>query len=192
MRTTRPLHWICFFLLSLILSGGLIARDQKSGSEGGKGNARVRKEARMVKMERQYKVTQSLLEGKRFVLEARFLKNRSGQRFTVPSNLNFISIDSLSATIQVGSMQRAGMNGVGGLTLQGRVKNWKLDRNPKGKNFYIFLTIQGNYDSYDVNLDVDYEGYATANLSGIRTGNITFEGNIVSLAETRIFKGISR
>jgi hypothetical protein len=88
-------------------------------------------------------------------------------------------------------MQRVGYNGVGGVTVQGRISNWKLEKNDKQKNFYLTLSIQGNVDIYDVSISIDYAGYATATLNGINTGRLTFEGNVVSKEETVIFKGQS-
>lgn len=185
------MRWICFLLMSLLLSGGLFAQDQKTGKETKKEASQRKKEEKNAKIASQYKLTDSLLRGKKFVLEAHFLKYSNGNRVNVVSTLNFISIDSLSAVIQVGSMQRVGYNGVGGVTVQGRISNWKLEKNDKQKNFYLTLSIQGNVDIYDVSISIDYAGYATATLNGINTGRLTFEGNVVSKEETVIFKGQS-
>jgi hypothetical protein len=189
MPKTKPMRWICFLLMSLLLSGGLFAQDQKTIKETKKEASQRKKEEKKAKIESQYKLTDSLLKGKKFVLEAQFLKYSSGERVNVVSTLNFISIDSLSAVIQVGSMQRVGYNGVGGVTVQGRISNWKLEKDDKHKNFYLTLSIQGNIDIYEVNMSIDYAGYTYAILNGINTGKLTFEGNLVSKEETVIFKG---
>jgi len=191
MPKTKTMRWICFLLLSLLLSGGLFAQDQKTVKETRKEASQRKKEEKNAKIASQYKLTDSLLRGKKFVLEAHFLKYSNGNRVNVVSTLNFISIDSLSAVIQVGSMQRIGYNGVGGVTVQGRISNWKLEKNDKQKNFYLTLSIQGNVDIYDVSISIDYAGYASATLNGINTGRLTFEGNVVSKEETVIFKGQS-
>jgi hypothetical protein len=186
------MRWTCLLLISLFLSGSAFSQEKKAAGETRKEAAQRKKDERNAKIEQQYKQTDILLEGKRFVLEARFLKNRDGERFPVASTLNFVAIDSLSATIQVGSVHRVGYNGVGGFTVQGRITNWKLEKNPKARNFYLILTIQGNIDIYDVNIDIDYAGYATATLNGINSGRLSFEGNVVSTDETRTFKGQTR
>jgi len=183
------MRWICFLIMSLLLSGGLFAQDQKMIKETKKEASQRKKEEKKAKIESQYKLTENLLEGKNFVLEAHFLKFRSGDRVNVSSTLNFISIDSLSAVIQVGSMQRVGYNGVGGVTVQGRISNWKLEKDDNRKDFYLTLSIQGNIDIYDVSVNIDYAGYAYATLNGINSGKLTFEGNMVSKEETVIFKG---
>jgi hypothetical protein len=189
MSKAKTMRWICFLIMSLLLSGGLFAQDQKMIKETKKEASQRKKEEKKAKIESQYKLTENLLEGKNFVLEAHFLKFRSGDRVNVSSTLNFISIDSLSAVIQVGSMQRVGYNGVGGVTVQGRISNWKLEKDDNRKDFYLTLSIQGNIDIYDVSVNIDYAGYAYATLNGINSGKLTFEGNMVSKEETVIFKG---
>jgi hypothetical protein len=186
------MRWICFLLLSLSLSGGLSAQDKQAVKETKKEASQLKKEEKKVKIEKLFKKTDSLLEGKKFILEAQFLKNNSGNRFPVTSNLNFISVDSLTAVLQVGSPQRVGFNGVGGVTVQGRLFNWKLEKDIKRKTFYLTMTVQGNIDIYDVSMSIDYEGYANATLNGINSGRLTFEGNLVSKDETLIFKGMTR
>jgi hypothetical protein len=186
------MRWICFLLITLVLCGGLIAQDQKKVKETKKEISQQKKDEKKAKIESLYKHTDSLLTERRFVLEAQFLRNNRGERINVVSTLNFISIDSLSSVIQVGSTQRFGYNGVGGVTVQGRVINWKLEKNDKAKNFFLVLTIQGNVDIYDINMTIDYTGYATATLNGINTGRLIYEGNLVSLESTTVFKGQAR
>jgi hypothetical protein len=189
MQKANILRWICFSLMSLFLSGGLTAQDQKMIPETKKEASQRKKEERQAKIESQYKQMNSLLKGKKFVLEAHFLKTTSGDRFPVSATLNFISVDSLSAVIQVGSFQRVGYNGVGGVTMQGKISNWKLEKDDKRKNFYLTMTVRGDYNTYDVTMSIDYSGYSDATLNGIRAGNLTFNGNVVSKEETIIFKG---
>jgi hypothetical protein len=186
------MRWICCLLISLFLSGGLVAQDKKTIKETKKEISQRKKEEKKAKIDSIYRCTDTLLTGRRFVLEAQFLRNNVGARVNVISTLNFISIDSLSAVIQVGSTQRFGYNGVGGVTVQGRVINWKLEKDDKKNDFFLTMTIQGNVDIYDINMTIDYEGYTTATLNGVNTGKLIYEGNIVSLEKTSVFKGQAR
>ena len=186
------MRWICFLLISIFISGGLAAQDKQAVKSAKKEAAQRKKVEKAMQAERQYKAMDSLLKGKKFVLEARFLKTRDGNRSTVSSILNFISVDSLSATIQVGTMQRAGYNGVGGYTVQGKIQSWKLETDPGHKNFYLMMTVQGNRNTYDVSMNIDGSGYADATLTALNSGRLTFEGNVVSKEETVIYKGQTR
>jgi len=186
------MRWISVFLISLVLSCGLFAQNKETTKETKKEASQRKKDEKKAEIDRQYKQTTLLLEGKKFVLEAQFLKNNKGERVNVVSNLNFISIDSLSGVIQLGSNNRFGYNGVGGITVQGRIISWKFEKDDTRKNFYLTMTIQGNVDIYDISMSFDYSGYGTATLNGINTGKLTFEGNLLSREETTTFKGQTR
>lgn len=186
------MRWIYLLLISLFICGSLIAQDKKPVKETKEEISQRKKEEKKAKIENLYKHTDSLLTGRKFVLEAQFMRNNIGARVNVISTLNFIAIDSLSGVIQVGSSQRFGYNGVGGITVQGRVINWKLAKDDKAKDFFLELTIQANVDIYDINMNIDYSGYATATLNGVNTGKLIYEGNLVSLETTSVFKGQAR
>ena len=186
------MRWICLLLITLFLSGGLIAQNQKMTKEAKKEASDKKKAEKEAKIEQQFKATDTLLTSRRFVLEAQFLRNNRGMRVDVISTLNFISIDSLLGVIQVGNPQRVGYNGVGGVTVQGRLINWKLEKDTKRKSFFLVMTIQANIDIYDISMTIDYSGYASATLNGVNTGKLIFEGNIVPRENSSVFKGQSR
>ena len=101
-----------FFINELDFIRRTLCTGSKDDKETKEEASQRKKEEKKAKIESQYKLTDSLLKGKKFVLEAQFLKYSNGDRVNVVSTLNFISIDSLSAVIQVGLMQRVGYNGV--------------------------------------------------------------------------------
>jgi hypothetical protein len=186
------MKWFLLLLISLMLSPGLYVQDQKSAKETRKEASQRKKEEKKAQIDKIFKITSDLLEGRRFVLEAQFLKNTWGYRAPVTSNINFISIDSLAGTLQVGSMQRVGYNGVGGITVVGRVTNWKLEKNDKQQNFYLRLTIQGNFGIYDITMSINYDGYSYATITGMSYGSLTYEGNLYAIETSSVFKGQHR
>jgi hypothetical protein len=186
------MRYMFLLLMSLLLSGGLMAQEQKTSKEMKKEAADRKKAEKQAQADSLFKQTDTLVRGRRFVLEAQYLRNDQGGRATVSSNLNFISVDSLAAVIQVGSVQRSGYNGVGGVTVEGRVINWKCDKDDKHQNFYLTLSVQGNRDIYDIAISIDYSGYAQATISGINTAKIIFEGNLVPAESSNTYKGMAR
>jgi hypothetical protein len=183
------MHRICLFVICLVFSAGLFSQEQKVPQETKKEASRRKKEEREAKMEKQFRQTDSLLNTRRFVLEAHFLKPGSGDRVPVSSTLNFISVDSLAAMLQIGSFQRVGVNGAGGITEPGKISRWNLEKDDKRKNFYLTMTIRGNYNTYDVSMNIDYAGNSDATLTSIRSGSLMFQGNVVSEKETVIYRG---
>jgi hypothetical protein len=178
-------------LLSLFLAVGLFAQDSKTKKDSGKEAAQKKKEERKVKIEKEYRQTDTLLNSRSFVLRAERLTNGKGVQVIVSELLNFISVDSDYAVIQIGSTQRAGSNGVGGITEEGRISNWKFSRDDKGKNFNLYLTVQTKFSTYDISMQVDYSGYTSASLTGIKAGRLTFTGNVKPWEESSIYKGQS-
>lgn len=69
-----------------------------------------------------------------FVLEADNVTFRRGTRVMVNSGTNFISLNGDRAVVQVSpSNFHAGPNGMGGVTVQGRAADVKVDRTRKGE-----------------------------------------------------------
>ncbi|MDP4282232.1 MAG: DUF4251 domain-containing protein [Bacteroidota bacterium] len=182
---------ILLIIIALFLSTGINAQHTKLTKEQKQEVALKKKAERNAKIDSTYKETAKLLEGRRFILQADYLRNRSGYQRPSSQTLNFISIDSLAAVIQIGSNQAAGYNGVGGITNEGKVTNWKLDKNDKKKTFTLNFTVPTNFDVYDIVIYIDYEKRASATITGMRAGRITYEGYLRALEDATIFKGMS-
>ena len=176
-------------LISLFIITGLSAQDTKNTKESAKENARIKKEERDKKIENEFRLTDELINSKSFVLEAQSLRNTRGVQVQVSTLLNFISIDSADAILQIGSMSRSGFNGVGGITEEGRISNWKVNKDEKRKSFNLFMTVQSKFNTYDITMFIDYSGHAEATITGLRAGRLTFTGDLVSRENSSIFKG---
>lgn len=150
-----------------------------------------RKEKRKAELEKQYEYTKEILENRNFVLESDFIQNRYGHRTSVSSSINFVKVNSSEAVIQIGSDHRMGFNGVGGVTTKGNITNWEMDANEKKKVFRITMTVMTNIGTYDLHFNINPHRQATARLSGMQAGGITFDGDIVALNESAVYEGQS-
>ncbi len=172
-----------FFLgLLLIPSINTEAQDIKLSRQG-------KKEARKAQLYENFKVLDSLLTSKRFVLEADFLQNTIGERVAVSSNLNFIKVDGSYGILQTGSETRMGYNGVGGVTAEGNIGAWKLDKDSKSLFYRLAFTLTTKLGTYDIFLTVNAVNDAKATISGSRSGKLTWDGHLASLDKSRVFKG---
>lgn len=151
----------------------------------------TKKEKRKAQLEADFKATQHLLENKQFVLEADFLQDRYGNRAFVSSTINFVAVDSMEAVIQIGSNYRIGPNGVGGVTAKGRITKWELEADYKRKTFALEMNVMTSIGIYDLRFTIGPSGNAKALLTGLRAGNLTFDGTVVSMEESRVFEGHS-
>lgn len=156
-----------------------------------------RKESRMLKKQKKeaalqagYDTVLQIINSKQFVLEADYLDNLKGRRNVVLSNLNFIKIDSASnSAIQIGSNRGLGYNGVGGVTAEGRLTRFELSKNDKKKTIHVAMSLISNIGIYDILMDINSEGKASAIISGLERGKLQFEGNIVPLEESAVYQG---
>ena len=132
-----------------------------------------------------------MLHQRRFVLEAEQLRDRGGNMIYVSSMINFVAADSISGVIQVGSNTYVGLNGVGGITLEGRISNYEFTYNEKKGSHFLKYNLQTSSGTYDVRMSISAGGRADATISSSWPGKLTYVGNIVPPASSRVYKGSS-
>lgn len=125
-----------------------------------------------------------------FVLEAQRVSNKQGEVFQLNSTINFVYVNKDKATIQLGFDQLVGWNGVGGITITGRITRYEIDDEKKDKPIFIRMSIQGSAGMQDLTIWISSNGNGEAQIVDMRGNRIQFSGEIVSLDETRIFKGM--
>jgi hypothetical protein len=138
-----------------------------------------------------YIATGYLLDSMHFVLEAEYLSNNTGVRSIVSPTLNYILIDSINGAIQTGREFGFGRNGVGGATAKGTITSWKLTKNENKKTYFVKIDFSTDLGFFTVFMDVSADGKASARLSGIGRGNLTFDGDLIRLKRSRIFRAMS-
>jgi hypothetical protein len=172
------------FFFGLVISAHVIfaqGNDENS--------ALTRKEKRKAELEKHFELTKQMIDNKSFVLESDFLQDRYGNRVPVMSDINFVAVDSTEAIIQIGSNWRIGPNGVGGITAKGQITDWKLSENEKNKTFTLRMNVMTPIGIYDLFFSISPSGKGTALLTGLRSGSLTFDGNLVPWADSSIYVG---
>ncbi len=179
---------IVIFILSVFLANGLMAQDNLSEKQ-------LKKQAKKARQDSidhaEYQLTKNMIDSMSFVLEAYYLYGRSGVRVPVTSSLNFIKVDSSQTVIQTGRNVGVGSNGVGGVTAEGRITNWKVNKDDKHKSYYVAFDVMTNVGMYSVFMDVTSSGRATARLSGLWPGQLNWDGQLIPLSKSRTYKGHS-
>ncbi len=143
--------------------------------------------------EKSRKITQYMVQSHRFILEADYISGKTGRRYMVNSRLNFIMLDSTNAVIQLGSSNGIGYNGVGGITIEGRITNYEITekQNKKGTNYSITLYVTSSLGVYDIQIWVSQSGNADASVRGNYSGSVSYSGKLVPLGQSRVYKGMS-
>ncbi len=136
-----------------------------------------------------------MLKEKKFVFQADKLFAPDGVSFNVTPSINFFAVNDSVAVFQFGFEGVIGWNGVGGLTYDGYVQNYKFNPGKKrnqamsaeaqvrsrhrASTAYFTITVMDN-GSASVNITPPYGG-----------GSLRMSGQIVSLDEAKVFKGQS-
>jgi hypothetical protein len=175
---------IIIIVLLLYAGGDLMATVQQDN------NKMSRKERRAAKNELFYQKNKQMIEERSFVLESDFLQDRYGYRIPVSRNINFVMVDGDHAIIQIGSNAGLGANGVGGVTAKGRITSWDLHENERKQSFNLRFNVLTSIGMYDLTLSIGNHN-AVARLTGLRPGNLTFNGDLVALEESSVYEGRS-
>lgn len=184
MKTKSLILLFTFFAILMNLNA--VAQEFKSDT---KLTRKEKKEARQAQLYANYKALDSLLEGKQYVLEANYLQDKYGSEIPVTSNLNFIRVDPKGVILQTGAYAGFGYNGVGGVTAEGSLAKYKIEKDPKRLNYVVYITTTTDIGTYDVVLRVSADNTARATITGLTNGSLTYRGNLVASYNSRVFKG---
>jgi hypothetical protein len=177
-------------IVSLFWIAGLSWISLNGASQDIKLSRQERKEAEKAQMTANFYILDSLMNARSFVLEADNLQNQYGDRAFVASNINFIRVDKSVGVLQTGSdWGGRGYNGVGGVTAEGNIGTWKVDRDVKRLTYRGQFSLLTNIGHYDVFMVVSADGHASATISGMSRGKLTWDGHLETVNNSRVFKG---
>jgi hypothetical protein len=132
-----------------------------------------------------------MIEHRKFVLEADRLQDSRGNSANVSSMINFVACDSVNGVVQIGSDLYIGGNGVGGITVEGPIGNYKSSYNEKNGTYSISYNIRSNIGAYDVRISIYGEGRAEATVTSNWPGRLNYSGYLVTPAVSKVYKGMS-
>jgi len=178
MKMVNLFFVLGFFLISLF-----------SNSQDIKLTRQERKEVRKAQLDANFNILDSLLNAKNFVLEADYLQNNFGVRIPVLSTLNFIKIGGSKGVLQTGSALSMGYNNVGGVTAEGNIGAWEINKNIKKLSYTLHFSLLTQIGHYDVFMMVNSDNNASATITGLGPGQLTWVGHLETIDNSRIFKG---
>lgn len=175
-------------LLMAIIGLGLNAQETKSKKE-----LRAEQKAQEIKKRDAHrKVQEQLVDNKTFVLEAQQVYNKVGDMFQLTPSTNFVHISGEEAIVQLSFNDLIGWNGVGGITIKGKISKYKVENDNKNRPIYIRFTIQGSEGFHDITMWVSSSGAGEAEVVDMKGNRIKFTGDVVSLDDSKVFVGTSR
>ena len=135
----------------------------------------------------------SALEEGEFVLEANNVTFPNGLVRFVSSNTNYVQMDNGEGVVQTAFSNftySPGPNGLGGVTVEGKISSPTLNKDKDGNVYYTF-SIQGVAISATVSISLTAgTNNACAQISPNFNGNnMTMTGNLVPISESDVFQG---
>lgn len=126
-----------------------------------------------------------------FVIEASRIQSQRGGMTSVSSNTNFISVKEGESVVQIAPGNHiAGPNGVGGITVDGKVSNVQVTESKNGALTYSY-SVQGIGISATVKVQLP-KGSAEASATvypNYSNNEVTLHGRVVAPENSRVFKG---
>jgi len=187
--------YISLVLIALVVTVNVLA--QEEGTVDSKSRRKLTKqervELRKAEEEAISRMVDSLIQKRKFVLEADYLSNQTGNRIIVNNLINFIIVDSARIIIQTASTTGiGGYNGMGGITARGNITGFEVKRTGRNNEvFYIRLIATTSIGPYDIFFNILPNSMTDATISGIRSGKLNYHGYIKPLETSRVFKGMA-
>jgi hypothetical protein len=177
----------------LLVVGAFPAVGQESKATEEKLTRQEKKELKKQREQEQLEEMIALLNEKYWVIEAHTVFDRSNNSFQISPTLNFVAVNGDKGVIQLGFNNLIGWNGVGGVTVDGQITKYEIKEGKKNQSPQATLRFQGKggVGSALLVVTVNSYGQATARVSGDFGGRLTFQGQMVSLDKSRVYKGQS-
>lgn len=129
-----------------------------------------------------------------FTLEADEVIFKYGQRAYVSSSTNFVAVRNGKATVQVAfNVPVAGPNGMGGVTLDGRVSSYSVSTDAKGNVVSVQMDVNGTVISSRLFIRL-YRGSNRAEvdvLPNFNSRRISLSGRLLPAGQSFVVKGMS-
>jgi hypothetical protein len=191
-KKTMAMKRILMLLTVLLMAIPTFSQEQElSKKEQKKLEKELKKEQKAKEAAQKAMVIGLMVEYQRFVLEADRLRDKRGNTVNVSSMINFIASDSINGVIQIGSQHYAGLNGVGGITVDGPISNYKYTFNEKSGSYSVSYNVRSSVGTYDVRMTAYADGRADATISSTWPGRVNYSGYLVPPAGSKVYKGTS-
>ena len=185
-------------LMMLVFIGASTAMyAQESKSENRRAERKAQRDAEKAREKREearaYADAVQAINNRKFVLEADRITFKRGRSAFVTSNTNFVLLNGEKASVQVAfNGPYAGPNGIGGITVDGRVGEVKTATDKKG-NVTCSFSVMGVGISAQVSIRLTHDtNKASVTINpNFNSNRLSLDGKVIPLSESSVFKGRS-
>ena len=170
---------------------------QESKSENRRAERKAQRDAEKAREKREearaYADAVQAINNRKFVLEADRITFKRGRSAFVTSNTNFVLLNGEKASVQVAfNGPYAGPNGIGGITVDGRVGEVKTATDKKG-NVTCSFSVMGVGISAQVSIRLTHDtNNASVTINpNFNSNRLSLDGKVIPLSESSVYKGRS-
>lgn len=161
------------------------------GQDTTENERKTRKELRQERLRESKKALTELVENKTLIVEANLLRGKYQQHYTVTGD-NFVLIEGDRVVLQTASSWGPGFNGLGGITLEGRVTEYEYDIMEENGPIRIIASVSMSGAGFGtLRINVSADGSASATYQDNWGGRITFVGIAGAPEDSRVFEGMT-
>ncbi len=178
---------IIFILLAGFLMSTAFAQDVDKKAER-KAKKEKEKQEALVKYEKAVKI----MKAKSFIITAKTITFRSGQQIFPDEALNFLKVEGENGVLQIAprTAMNPGFNGLGGITLDGKISNVKERTNEKKNHFSMSFSISGVVGTAQITVNLYGSDQANIMVQGMYSGtSFTMTGVVEPYGDATIFQG---
>ncbi len=182
---------IIAMIAMLMVTSIHISNAQSGADRTSKEDRLERKQQKALEKQEMKEKFLALAKDQSLVLEANALADKYGNRVNVTAN-NFIMLDGDRVVLQTSFPARFGYNGLGGITIDGRLADYEVVGGKDNKSISITALVTSSVvGSGRLSMNISSNGYASATFSDNWGNRLYFYGNAQSLEDTRLFEGMS-
>jgi hypothetical protein len=101
-----------------------------------------------------------------------------------------VIVDTNTVVFQTGTnIGNLGANGTGGVTLEGKITDYQVDRSEKNKYTYIVIRASTMTGNFEIRMDISPMGNATVRIMKLGGKKLIYTGLINSYQDSKIYQG---
>lgn len=185
----KNIHIFITALLLFAFIGTASAQSREERREARKQERVEKKRLQAEAIEQGKEVALNLAQNRTLVLEADALYDRYMNRYNMVSN-SFIMFDGDRVVIQTAAPGYIGYNGLGGITLNGRLTGYEVSEGKGDKPVRISAQVSTTALGHGtLNMTISGDGNARATFRDNWGNRVTFSGQVNSLDDSVIYEG---
>ncbi|AZQ62860.1 DUF4251 domain-containing protein [Flammeovirga pectinis] len=204
MKNIQSINRILGLLFLLTISFGVgnsfaqdtaTKKETKAEKKAAKKAAKEKKkEARLEEEQVEHAQNIAAINNKTYTLEANQAFDRRGNMVNVDPSINFVKVTGDRAVVQLSFTQLVGFNGVGGVTVDGNISDYKVTTNPKNQMTRVTFHVQGPTMMADVSIELEADGsWANSSVEGdFSAAELKFRGELKPNSLSSSYEGTTR